>query len=340
MRRVRPLRQSEREELERMRQQEIGRVAMCAQMSLLSANGYRVPKISTIQQVTDVTVYKWLDRFEAEGAAGLYDRVRRGRPRKFDEEAEAALIEALSAPPTELGYNFTCWTVPLLTRHLEQSLDVTLCQETVRTHLHGRGFRWRRPRWAVRREDPQAAERMKTIGRTILAADEETVVLLEDETMLKTLPVLRRMWMRQGEQVRVPTPRQNENLYVYGALDLASGEWTQALYDKANSANTIAYLEHLLAQFPQQSLLLIWDQATYHTSRRVEDWLADPPRLQVLRLPKYAAELNPVESIWRHLKNRVAANLTRSLQAIRTACIRFFAHLRPADLLRMASLLA
>ncbi len=315
MRRVRPLRQSEREELERMRQQEVGRVALRAQLLLLSANGYSVPAISTIQQVTDVTVYKWLDRFEAEGAAGLYDRARSGRPRKLDEEGEAALSEALSVPPPEFGDNFTCWTVPLLTRHLEQNLEVTLCQETVRTHLHGLGFRWRRPRWAVRREDPQAAARMKTIGRTILAADEETVVLLEDETMLKTLPVLRRMWMRLGAQVRVPTPRQNENLYIYGALDLDSGEWTQVMDEKDNSAHTIAYLEHLLEQFPQQPLLLIWDQATYHTSRQVEDWLADQPRLQVLRLPKYAAELNPVESIWRHLKNRVAANLTRSFFA-------------------------
>lgn len=64
---VREPTEEERKELVRMTQQEIGRVAMRAQMILLSAQGYKVPKIVEIHDTSNVTVYKWLSYF-AQGA--------------------------------------------------------------------------------------------------------------------------------------------------------------------------------------------------------------------------------------------------------------------------------
>lgn len=332
--------QSERIELERMTQQEVGRVALRAQLVLLSARQVTVPEIADIQQISDVTVYKWLDRFDAEGPAGLYDRDRSGRPPKVDRQTEQAIEETLLEPPPEQGYNFTYWTIPLLGQHLQQTLNKGLCHETIRTTLHRLDFRWRRPRWAVQRTDPQTWARMQAIGQAVFRASTGTRILLEDETILKTLPPLRRMWMRLGQQLRIPTPHQNDDLYLYGVLDLHQGHCFHACYDKGNSQATIAYLEQLLEHYPSQAILLIWDQARYHTSRLVQDWLADQPRLTTMLLPKYAADLNPIESIWRQLKNQVAANLTRSLEAIQDACHLFFEQHRPSDLLRMAGLLA
>jgi transposase len=67
-----------------------------------------------------------------------------------DEEKARAFLETkektMSEPPTEEGYNFSCWTVPLLTEHLQQTLGKTFCGETIRIALHSLGFRWRRPR--------------------------------------------------------------------------------------------------------------------------------------------------------------------------------------------------
>lgn len=323
-----------------MTQQEVGRVALRAQIILLSARGFTVPDIVAIQQMSEVTIYKWLNRFDRHGPAGLYDRPRSGRPSKVEPETEQVIEETMSEPPTEQGYNFTYWTIPLLIEHLRQRLDQDFCYETIRTTLHRLGFRWRRPRWAVQRNDPQTVQRMQAIAQAVFRAKTETVILLEDETIFKTLPLLRQMWLRQGQQLRVPTPRQNDDVCLYGVLELNRGHAFHAFYDKGNSEATLAYLEQLLAHYPQQPILLIWDQARYHTSQMVEAWLAAQPRLTTMLLPKYAAELNPIESIWRQLKNQVAANLTRSLDTIQAACDRFFHQHRPADLLRMAGLVA
>lgn len=331
--------EQERSELERMSQQEVGRVALRAQLIQQSACGYSVPELVQMHQTSDVTIYKWLDRFDQEGPAGLYDRPRRGRPPKVDEATRQVIAETMAQPPTEAGYNFTYWTIPLLAQHLKESLGKVVCHETLRQHLHALNFRWRRPRWAVKRHDPQTATQMWAICQAVLQATAETLILIEDETILKTLPPLRQMWMPSGQQVQVPTPFQNDDLYLYGALELHSGSYCHAFYDAGNSEHTISYLQQLLVSYPDQPILLIWDQARYHTSHAVQEWIAAQPRLTTMLLPKYAPQLNPVEHIWRHLKAQVAANLTRSLKALQQACDRFFDELAPIDLLRMAGLL-
>ena len=189
------------------------------------------------------------------------------------------------------------------------------------------------------REDPEAAARMWAIHEAVQAASPDTLIFVQDETLVRLLPPLRQMWMRKGEQVRVPTPSHNADVCLYGVLELNSGDTFHAFHDKGRSDYTIRYLEQLQARYPEQPILLIWDQASYHTSQAVTTWLAQQTQITVLLLPKYAAELNPIESIWRQLKKQVAANLTRSLTAIKKAIDRFFRERQPIELLRMAGLL-
>jgi hypothetical protein len=73
-------------------------------------------------------------------------------------------------------------------------------------------------------------------------------------------------------------------------------------------------------------------------SKKVEEWLLLDARLSVLLLQKYAAELNPVESIWRIVKQKIAANLTRNLDALKAAYRTFFGENTASDLLRFAGL--
>lgn len=53
------------------------------QSILLSAEGYQVNQLASIFQVDRDTVSRWFDKWEAEGIAGLQDRLRSGRPAKL-----------------------------------------------------------------------------------------------------------------------------------------------------------------------------------------------------------------------------------------------------------------
>jgi hypothetical protein len=69
------------------------------------------------------------------------------------------------------------------------------------------------------------------------------------------------------------------------------------------------------------AIVLVWDNLSTHTSKAMAELIAARPWLTVFRLPPYAHELNPVESVWSHLK-RSLANLTKHTLAELTALVK------------------
>lgn len=67
-------------------------------------------------------------------------------------------------------------------------------------------------------------------------------------------------------------------------------------------------------------MILVWDQAGYHTSHD----LRVPENVTLAFLPPYSPELNPMENLWHyprshHWSNTVYANYTALLGAATTA---------------------
>lgn len=325
-------------ELDRMTSQAVGRVAMRAHMIQLSARGFSAQEIAEIHNCADVTVYKWMDRFDAEGPEGLYDREREGRPPKLDEEAEEELQRLLQEPPTEEGYDFSRWTAPRLSERLKEKLDVGVHPETVREALQRLEYSWTRPKRQLCK-DPQYKERLEAVVEAVATAAPETTVLVEDETELRRFPPLRKAWMPVGTQHRVAVPRQNGKFCLYGVLDIHTGKTLIGPYPKGKSSCTKAFLQKVLDKV-EGKVLLIWDHASWHISKAVRKLTGNVDRLDVVLLPKRAPEANPMEDLWRELKNKVAANLNRSLEALKAACRRFFERLSPDETLKTAGLRA
>jgi transposase len=68
--------------------------------------------------------------------------------------------------------------------------------------------------------------------------------------------------------------------------------------------------------------VLVWDNLGGHTSALMRTLIATRAWLRVYQLPSYAPELNPVESVWSHLKrslaNLAAGTITRMATLART----------------------
>ena len=335
---VRPLSAAARRELRRRARSEVGRVSERIRMVLLSDRRYRVPQIAAIFECREATVRGWLARFDAEGVAGLYDRPRAGRPRKADAAAREVIRREVDATPAAAGYAFGFWTVVTLTAHLAQRYGRQLSRPTVRRVLWALGYRWRRPRWSLP-TDPVAAAKMRALCRRIVRAPAEAVILCQDECDLHLLPVLRAMWMRKGQQARIPTPGTNRTRAVFGALEWETGRWLYAVTERKRAVEFLAFLEQVLAAYPGRPVLMVVDNASIHTAKAVTAWLADHPQLELLYLPTYSGHAeNPVEKVWWRLKGHVAANrLHGSIDALVAAVHTFFASFTPEDARRLAA---
>lgn len=333
--RIGPLSLEHQRRLRDMRRRAVGRVALRAQMVLLSSRGYTVPQIAEIFELGEDVIRDWLHRFRERGPDGLEDRPRPGRPPR-DRLARHIVDAQMQNGPRNSGLVQACWTVGLLGGFLATRFGLVLSASSVRRHLRASGWRWARPRLDVathapkgqRKADPAAPLKLRLIARALASA---AVVLYLDECDLQLLPVVRAMWMK-GPRVRVPTPGQNQKRTLFGALDARTGALHHLIRPRKRAPDFVAFLDQLARAYPVGEVVLVLDNVVTHDATLVRQWLARPEhqRFRLLWLPKYAAhEHNPIERCWGLLKDAVAANrLAGSIDALVAEAERFFAEKR------------
>lgn len=332
------LSQSESEQLRQQARQEVGRVAERIHFVLLSEQGYSPPEIGALFDYHPATIRAWLQRYQRQGLAGLADQPRSGRPAKATAAFEAEVNHWMSFKPNSLDYLATFWTVALLlSQLLSQGWQVSTA--TLRRSLHRLEYRWRRPRLAVRRRDPAGSINIEAICQAVWRAKAEDHLFSVDESEFKLLPVLRAMWSKIAQTVHIPTPAYNASVWAYGAVDICTGQWVSALYDRFNATHFVAFLDKIVAACPTGQIIIILDHAPAHTAKKVSQWAATQPRVTILFLPKYASHLNPIERIWGVAKNKVVANhCYQTLAALRQAVQRYLDSVTPEAALQMTGL--
>ena len=143
------------------------------------------------------------------------------------------------------------------------------------------------------------------------------VLLYADESEALTHPYLARAWARRGADLRVPAPGQAKKVAIMGALDWVGRKLTITTSRTKRSTDFIALLEALdqlygpRPGFKTKPAVIVLDNGPIHVSKATLAALAARAHwLTVEWLPKYAPELNGIESVWRDLKAHHLAHLT------------------------------
>jgi transposase len=334
----------------------VGRVALRALMVLWRAEGLTTLEIAQRLGVHRDTVSLWLERYVAAGIDGLHDEHHPGRPPAIPPPVREQLEVLLEGAPDEPERPRSFWTLAHLRTVLQPLASRRFGIATLRRVVHQLDFRWRRPRLWAHKEDPATFEKLLLIeaAKRAAAQQAETIAaepsrapvgpprhfLYADASDHHLLAVIRSMWMRRGRQTRVATPPSNGHTTLFGALNVQTGVFSWQPYGKALSAHFLAFLSYLLKEaYPEGDVLLVVDNASYHRSRAVVEWLKEHPRLLLLFLPTRRPDLNPVEHIWGELKDAVSANRSfGSLDVLQEFIRRHFAARSPADFLAQAGL--
>ena len=88
-----------------------------------------------------------------------------------------------------------------------------------------------------------------------------------------------------------------------------------------NSESLITFLTDLRRELRGKKAILVWDGLPAHKSRIMTEYLRQQRDwLRVERLPGYAPDLNPVETLWGNIKGQELANrCAQDLAEVRTA---------------------
>jgi transposase len=153
--------------------------------------------------------------------------------------------------------------------------------------------------------------------RRLQAEAGDIVLLYTDESEALTHPYLARAWAKRGADLRVPAPGQSKKVAMMGSLDWLGRQLTVTTSRTKRSTDFIAHLEAIDRLYgPRPGLqtkpaIIVLDNGPIHVSKATLAALAARAHwLTVEWLPKYAPELNDIESVWRDLKAHHLAHQT------------------------------
>jgi putative transposase len=167
------------------------------------------------------------------------------------------------------------------------------------------------------------------------AAEQGAWLVFEDESGQGLRPPKGRTWGRRGATpVVTVTGGHNSRVSLAALIAVKAGQRPRLVYrvhdgrrrrrgDTRKGFTETDYARLLDGAHQQLGgpLVLVWDNLNTHASKAMTELVAARDWLTVFRLPPYASELNPVESVWSHLK-RSLANLAKRDIAQLTALVK------------------
>lgn len=113
----------------------------------------------------------------------------------------------------------------------------------------------------------------------------------------------RRSWSQVGQRALQPNQQAFVNRYLYSAVDPVTGESFHLMgFNKINTVTTAIFLDELQKAFPDNHILIVWDNAAFHKSP-----LLHHKDRTIHFLPSYSPQLNPVERFFEECR-KITAN--------------------------------
>lgn len=138
--------------------------------------GNKPKDVAQMQAVSKPTIYGWFHRWQSGGVEALANRPKSGRPLKADDEYSLALMDVIEKEPSEVGYDFTIWTVERLSAHLEKVTGIALSESRLRALLKRKGYRYRRPKYDLGHlQDKQAKSKAADVLEELKKRSSETI---------------------------------------------------------------------------------------------------------------------------------------------------------------------
>jgi transposase len=258
--------------------------------------GLPLPELAASLGIDRQTLRAWIKRFNAGGVDALLDRPRAGRPRRIPAGLDERLAAAVRAP-ADAGQ--THWTARKLHGWLREELALEVGYSTLVKWLHDKGFRLKVPRsWPVAQDEEARSAWVAQLQA--LLADEQVELWYLDEFGVDGDPRPRRRWVQKGQKARLPYGGTHIRMSATGLICPRTGELLALEFSRSDSAGMQVFLDHANAEahLNRRRNVLICDNASWHRCKSLR-WGA----FEVMYLPPYSPDLNPIERLWLLIKN-------------------------------------
>ena len=119
-----------------------------------------------------------------------------------------------------------------------------------------------------------------------------------------------------GRRIHEATPGGHwKILTILGAMSLRGMVATMTIEEPTDTDIFLAYVEHLLCPVLKPGDVVVMDNLSPHKAPAVREWI-EKAGAEVLYLPPYSPDLNPIEKAWAKLKQLLREVKARSKETL------------------------
>lgn len=128
--------------------------------------------------------------------------------------------------------------------------------------------------------------------------------MFQDEAIFGRIGKLYKCWALGKYRPIVHQQKVREFQYLFGAVEPLSGDSCFRIFSHSDTVCMNIYLKELSTQFIDDYILLICDNAAWHKS----SGLIVPNNIEIMHIPPYTPEMNPIEQVWDEIREKHFAN--------------------------------
>ncbi len=290
-----------------------------ARIVLAAADDIQNVEIAARVGVCVDVVSKWRKRFCQEGLAGLVDRPRSGRPRRFGSEIVAGIKAMACEPPEQRDVPLSRWSsAELAEQAVAEGLVPAISSSTVRRWLHAAAIKpWRYRSWIFPRDPNFAVKATRVLDlydRTwdgIPLGPDDYVISADEKSQLQALRrrhPTRPTGAGHVAQVEFEYVRGGTLAYM-GAYDVHQARLFGTVAEKTGIVPFTDLVERVMSTEPYASARRVYwvvDNGSSHNGQRSIDRMATAwPTARLVHLPVHASWLNQIEVVFSIIQRKV-----------------------------------
>ena len=141
----------------------------------------------------------------------------------------------------------------------------------------------------------------------------DTVIGFLDETSPQTTANSQRLWSFTRPTITKNTTKMRANTFGFYALN---GTSVVDFREHSRKEDVCAFLAQIREKNPGKDLLIILDNFRSHHATETREF-ARKEQIELVYLPPYSPDLNPIEYIWKSIKRIVSATFVKDLDCLK-----------------------
>ena len=252
-------------------------------------------------------------KYVERGLVAILDKPKNYKSLLTKGQIKALSVTFKSSTPFDFGIESKHWTVPIVAQLIKEYYGVVFKSKTsICLIFKDIKFTFHKPDTTYKNKKQDVTDlwiKNKTAIIKNLQLARDTVVLVSDEMILTTQTATQKIWLPEGEFPKIEVAGKRDRRCIYGYLNTKTGQQHAFKTLKCNSEATIETLKKIGKIHPNEKIVIIWDNASWHKSALVKAFLAETTyNFYFINFPPYSPELNPQEHVWKQGRSEITHN--------------------------------